>query len=87
MTIQEYFVSQSNSKVVIVDEYDDVMINTTFINFQIKLFGLWQFTDKRIIAFSASESKEIERYIEILISKPHFSSSNMNTKSLIMNQI
>lgn len=63
VSIDQYYQYGSTDKLVIIDEYDEIMYHKSYGVFNEMINGVWQLKDKITYAFSATSSIPIERFV------------------------
>lgn len=63
ISIDQYYQYGSNDKVVIINEYDEVMQYKSYRLYNEMINGVWQLKDNIVFAFSATSSLPIERFV------------------------
>ena len=62
-TLHEYFQYGDVNDTVIIDEYDTIFGNEPYYLINNSIHGIWELKNRKVIAFSATSSGPIERFI------------------------
>lgn len=69
MTIEEYYQYGTYDEVIILDEYDVLMQESPYSMKDNGFVGIWNLRDKKVIAFSATSSLIVEKFVSNCITK------------------
>jgi superfamily II DNA/RNA helicase len=58
------------SDILIIDEYDSTLLQQPYYVYHQSIKGLWQLRDKKVIAFSATSTNAIEKFVTKVIRQP-----------------
>lgn len=70
LTIDEYLLTPTNDKVVIIDEFDYILLQKQYKVVNNKINGLWNLQDKTLITFTATSSVIFEKFASKVIASP-----------------
>lgn len=69
-TIENFYQGQCNGMVIILDEYDSILSETPYAVANSTLTGIWQLRQHKVIAFSATSFRHIERFVSNCVRQP-----------------
>lgn len=69
-SIEEFYDEGPRRDVIIIDEYDSIVQDWSYVLGQQSINGLWTLKGKKVIAFSATSTPSIERIIQNIVIKP-----------------
>jgi hypothetical protein len=70
LTLEDYYKGGAPEDVLILDEYDSMVVEQPYLVYNTAVRGLWSLRGRKVFAFSATSTSAIENFIARCITVP-----------------